>query len=150
MFDKIKIKHKRPLTSNWNNSAITPGTVFMEKLHCSIIEWSKTKKINIIYSSCNTPAEGEHKLLQYIRNNMKKGIDLNYVLYGLDADLIFLALSSINNKSSIYLLREANQINSKKSEDELNYVSIQIMKECIVRNVNEQYKNLYKEMIDFI
>ena len=36
---------------------------------------------------------------------------MNYVLYGLDADLIFLALSSYNISSPIYLLREANQIN---------------------------------------
>lgn len=147
LFNNIKLKHKRPITNFWNNSAITPGTKFMEKLHNKIIEWSKTRKEKIIYSSCNTPSEGEHKLLQFIRANILKNINMNYVLYGLDADLIFLALSSYNISSPIYLLREANQINNKKPEDELNYVSIKIMKECIVKNILEQYDIIMKDEI---
>ena len=51
LFNNIKLKHKRPITNFWNNSAITPGTKFMEKLHNKIIEWSKTRKEKIIYSS---------------------------------------------------------------------------------------------------
>ena len=43
----------------------------------------------VIISGVNVPGEGEHKLLQYIRNNKQI---YNYVIYGLDADLIFLAL----------------------------------------------------------
>ena len=147
LFNNIKLKHKRPLSNFWNNSAITPGTKFMEKLHNKIIEWGKTRKEKIIYSSCNTPSEGEHKLLQFIRANILKNINMNYVLYGLDADLIFLALSSYNISSPIYLLREANQINNKKPEDELNYVSIKIMKECIVKNILEQYDMIMKDEI---
>lgn len=135
-FDIIKKKYNIPINYFWNNSAITPGTIFMKKLHNKILEWSK--KYNIIYSSCYTPSEGEHKLLQFIRNN--KEIDKTYLIYGLDADLIFLALSTeLNN---IFLLREKNQINSKDNSTILNYVSIDIMKNCIF----ETYKyNLLKE-----
>ena len=39
----------------------------MKKLHDKILNWAV--KYNIIYSSCYTPSEGEHKLLQFIRNN---------------------------------------------------------------------------------
>ena len=66
LWDNIKEKHNKPVPKMWNNSAITPGTVFMEKLHYKILNWAKTKKIELIYSSCKTPSEGEHKLLQFI------------------------------------------------------------------------------------
>ena len=146
LYDKIRKKHNKPIPSFWNNSAITPGTVFMEKLHYKIIDWAKLQKVKIIYSSCNTPAEGEHKLLQFIRENQKEQKDFKYVLYGLDADLIFLALSTNSNK--IYLLREANQMDKNNPVDALNFVSIRIMKECIVETMNIQYQENLIEPID--
>jgi 5'-3' exoribonuclease 2 len=140
IFDIIKKKHNIPINYFWNNSAITPGTIFMKKLHNKILEWAK--KYNIIYSSCYTPSEGEHKLLQFIRNNNQN--DKTYVIYGLDADLIFLALSTDIDK--IFLLREQNQINSHDNSVILNYVSINIMKNCIL----ETFKyNLLKEDTTF-
>lgn len=138
LFDKIKKKNNKPISNSWNNSAITPGTVFMEKLHYAIINWSKNQKIQVIYSSCNTPSEGEHKLLQFIRKNQKENKNFSYVLYGLDADLIFLALST--NSDDIYLLREANQMNKNEPSDILNFVSIKTMKQCIVDTMYNQYK----------
>ena len=48
LWDKIKNKHSKPLSNNWNNSAITPGTQFMEKLHNKIMSWSKEQKLQII------------------------------------------------------------------------------------------------------
>jgi hypothetical protein len=146
LYDKIRKKHNKPIPTFWNNSAITPGTLFMEKLHHKIIEWSKTQKVQVIYSSCNTPAEGEHKLLQFIRENQKEQKDFKYVLYGLDADLIFLALST--NSDKIYLLREANQMNNNDSSEALNYVSIKIMKECIAETMQIQYQENLIEPID--
>jgi 5'-3' exonuclease len=142
LWDTIKKKHDRPLPNYWNNNAVTPGTVFMNNLHNYILEWSKNSlnksdfsPKKIIYSSCLTPAEGEHKLLQFIRNNQNHKIDLSYIIYGLDADLIFLALSTNSNK--IYLLREANEINRKESKDILNYVSIKIMRDCIYSTIKD-------------
>ena len=139
-FDIIKKKYNKPLNHIWNNSAITPGTIFMKKLHNKILEWAK--KYNIIYSSCYTPSEGEHKLLQFIRNNTE--INKTYLIYGLDADLIFLALST--NVDNIFLLREKNQIISQDKSTILNYVDINIMKNCIF----ETFKyNLLKEDNNF-
>jgi 5'-3' exonuclease len=135
MWDNIKKRFNRPIHNHWNNNAITPGTEFMVKLHTKIIEWTKTKNYTTIYSSCFTPAEGEHKLLQFIRMNQRGGNDYSYVVYGLDADLIFLALST--NSDKIYLLREANEINKNESHDVLNYVSIRIMRRCIVETITE-------------
>jgi len=133
MFDVIKKKHSKPLANSWNNNAITPGTEFMEKLHNIIIDWAKKQTFEVIYSSCFTPAEGEHKLLQFIRTNQIKNINMSYVIYGLDADLIFLALSTKSDK--IYLLREANEINKKESKEVLNHISIKIMRKSIYKTI---------------
>ena len=140
MWDNIKKKHSKSITTHWNNNAITPGTEFMEKLHNIIISWASKQTFEVIYSSCFTPAEGEHKLLQFIRNNQKDNIDMSYVIYGLDADLIFLALST--NSDKIYLLREANEINKKESKEVLNHISIKIMRKSIVNSI---HKYLSKE-----
>jgi 5'-3' exonuclease len=148
LWDKIRKKHEKPIPNAWNNSAITPGTLFMEKLHNKIISWSKEQKLQVIYSSCNTPSEGEHKLLQFIRTNQKENKKFSYVLYGLDADLIFLALSA--NYNDIYLLREANQMNKNDPDGLLNYVSIKIMKECINQTIEYYYDKKVVDFKDFI
>ena len=142
LFDNIKKKHGKELANYWNNSAITPGTVFMEKLKVQIIRYckkmSKAKNIKFIFSTSNTPSEGEHKLLQYIRNKQVEGTndDTKYAIYGLDADLIFLALST--NKKDIFLVREAVHLNEKGGSnfDLLNFVSIDIMKSCVYRKLS--------------
>lgn len=127
LYNNIRRKYNKPEPFFWNNSAITPGTSFMKELDIKIREWAKDfcKKNNleIIYSSCNTPGEGEHKLLQYIYKNKQ----YKYLMYGLDADLIFLTLAT--GLDNIFLLREANQINKK--EQGFNFVSIDIMKNAI-------------------
>ena len=136
--NNIRKKYKKEIPYFWNNSAITPGTPFMKKLHTRINEWAKkfgkTNKLDIIYSSCNVPSEGEHKLLQFIRNNQKQNINNTYVMYGLDADLIFLVLST--GIEDIFLLREAHQINKKDKTDDLNFVSIRKMRECIYDTIH--------------
>ena len=143
LFDNIKKKHNKEITTYWNNSAITPGTKFMKKLTNRIINYCKElkekKNIKIIFSTAETPAEGEHKLLQYIRNSNN---DYKYVIYGLDADLIFLSLSA--NKDNIYLMRESNEIN-KNNKEIFNLVEIDMLKKCIIEQINEI---MIKEKLD--
>ena len=145
LWNNIKKKHSKPIYSSWSNSAITPGTKFMEKLHKHILNWYTTIDKHIIYSSYLTPGEGEHKLLQFIRNNQNMNNNYSYLIYGLDADLIFLALST--NSDKIYLLREGNEINNNIPVDILNYVSIKIMKELIVKTINTYYFNKYSNVL---
>jgi 5'-3' exonuclease len=135
LFDKIKKKYNKKISYFWSNSAISPGTKFMEKLNKKIIAWCQTQNFKILYSSANVPGEGEHKLLQFIRENQTKNLNLSYTTYGLDADLIFLMLST--GLKNIYLLREASQFDNKLSDDQLNYVSIEIMKDCIYKSFKE-------------
>jgi len=148
IFDKIKQKHGIEIPYYWNNSAISPGTKFMEKLHNKIINWANDFNNNIIYSSSNVPGEGEHKLLDFIKQN--KDSDMSYVTYGLDADLIFLMLVTKSDK--IYLLREAQQFDSKAPKDQLNFVSLKIMRECIYKTFEEKTISIDKNRVinDFI
>lgn len=134
--------------SNWSNSVISPGTEFMERLHLALIKHYKnkskiTKKI-YTYSSYHTRGEGEHKILQDIKNKNNK----NSVVYGLDADLIFLTLAS--NVSELYLLRESSTFNNdkteKKEKPELTYVSVDSIKKIINY---EMLENISSETEDF-
>jgi 5'-3' exonuclease len=129
LYNNIRKKHGKEIPFFWTNSCITPGTKFMRQLNQIIIDWSKEfskkHKLEIIYSSCYTPSEGEHKLLQYIYKNKEK--NYKYMTYGLDADLIFLTLAT--GLEEIYLLRESNQINKKSSG--FSIVSLSIMRNAI-------------------
>ena len=138
LWNNIRKKHKKEIPNSWNNSAITPGTIFMDKLTKSILQWLKTKSTHIIFSSANTPSEGEHKLLQFIRNRQKKNIKNKYIIYGLDADLIFLALST--NANHMYLLREAVHLQKDKKDnfDELRLINIDVMKKCIEKTITDK------------
>ena len=135
LWNNIKKKYNKDIPNYWNNSAITPGTPFMKVLNGKILEWCKKQPFEIIYSSSNTPAEGEHKLLQFVRKNKKEGKKLSYSIYGLDADLIFLALAS--GVKDIFLLREAVHLNRNKPTDILNYVWIEKMRESIFTTVSD-------------
>jgi 5'-3' exonuclease len=149
LFDKIRKKHKKEIPYFWNNSAITPGTMFMKKLTEILLEWANTYKSNnieIIFSPSNVPGEGEHKLLQYIRDNKQ----FSYIVYGLDADLIFLTLAT--GLDNIYLMREGDNMDNKKTNI-MNYVSIKIMKECIInsiKEINEKKDNIFEIINDRI
>ena len=132
LWEMIKKKHGKEISSSWSNTAITPGTQFMYDLDLYIKKWSLNKK-NIIYSSYRDPGEGEHKLLQYIKDNDNNN---NYVLYGLDADLIFLSLLTPNK---VFLLRETVEFKQLKqdTQEKMTYVDINQMKIAI-----------YKTMVD--
>jgi 5'-3' exonuclease len=126
--NEIKIKYGMTINDSWSNTSITPGTEFMYELHKYLIEHYKKKdntKLKYIYSSYHTPGEGEHKILQHIKKNTK--VDDNIVIYGLDADLIFLAMAS--KRHNIYLLREQTlfksiQKSSNKMPSEINAPNI--------------------------
>jgi len=141
----IKKKHKKKIFTDWNNSVITPGTEFMELLHDEILKYTMSNdKIKIIYSSYHTPGEGEHKILEHIRLNMNDKI---YVIYGLDADLIFLALAS--KKNNLYLLRETQHFGELvKHNDGFHYVAMDELRICLNEKLTGNNEEIEIDLTD--
>jgi 5'-3' exonuclease len=90
----------------WDTNAITPGTLFMKKLHTGLADMIRHKGKTWILSDSNQPGEGEHKLLAEWRTGKYQG---HFAVYGLDADLIVLSLlgqEQCKLSNEIWLFRE--------------------------------------------
>lgn len=106
-----------PINTDIDTNMFTPGTQFMCALAEAIIQHVAKSEyfanIKVMFSDTLQPGEGEHKILQFIKSNDNKafytnpGINTNIIIYGLDGDLIMLALSL--HMKNVYLLRETSE-----------------------------------------
>lgn len=89
---------------NFKNNCITPGTEFMAELNKQlrffiqkkIQEDPEWQKFRVIFSGGDVPGEGEHKIMDFIREGCSQKIfseESKHCLYGADADLIMLAMT---------------------------------------------------------
>lgn len=95
----------------YNSTFITPGTNFMITLDEALTAWAdsvqrSTVKLykhvkKIVYSSHLDYGEGEHKIMQHMRQYPLKGTQ---VVYGNDSDLLLLALTL--NTPGLYVCKD--------------------------------------------
>ena len=98
----------------FDTNCISPGTEWMDFLSKYLDHFIRSQitsnrlweGVEVIFSNEKVAGEGEHKLIKFIRNH---GLQTeSYMLYGLDADLIMLTLSTQN------ILSEGNSMNPPK------------------------------------
>ena len=131
-------------TPKWNTNKITPGTEFMNNLSISLNEHfngkqNKYKVKNIIVSCSDETGEGEHKIMQYLRENDVFN-DIS-VIYGLDSDLIMLSIFHTIHCKNIYVFREAPAFISSSipknmlNDDAIYFMDIPYLKESILNEL---------------
>lgn len=108
-------KQGMDLQKMFNSDSISAGTEFMFDLSKAfddfIREKMKTdplwKNLKVVLTGVDVPGEGEHKIIEYIRNyknSTEYEPNTKHCIYGLDADLIMLSL--ITHEPNICILRE--------------------------------------------
>ncbi|XP_039532768.1 5'-3' exoribonuclease 1 isoform X2 [Pimephales promelas] len=127
--DKIKKALEKgevlPTEARFDSNCITPGTDFMARLqeqlkyfvHSKLSTDKSWKGVNVYLSGHETPGEGEHKIMEFIRSESSKpghNPNTRHCLYGLDADLIMLGLTS--HEPHFSLLREEVRFGGKKAQ----------------------------------
>ena len=88
--------------AKWDTAKITPGTEFMYAL--GVAARQQLENARTVVSPSSDPGEGEHKIVERIRN-----IDHSrqtVAIYGLDADLIMLCLLHDHLCGRLFLYRE--------------------------------------------
>jgi len=112
---QLLAKGEKPKDKPFDSNCITPGTEFMARLsnHLKffiqkrIQEDATWRNMKVVFSGHEVPGEGEHKIMEYIRHQKAQpeyDPNLCHCMYGLDADLIMLAL--VTHEPHFALLRE--------------------------------------------
>ncbi|XP_037279840.2 5'-3' exoribonuclease pacman isoform X2 [Rhipicephalus microplus] len=104
-----------PTEERFDSNCISPGTEFMARLQDQLQQFVAVKVssdplwrgVKVYLSGHQTPGEGEHKVMDFIRTERSQpgyDPDTRHCLYGLDADLIMLGMCS--HEPHFALLRE--------------------------------------------
>jgi 5'-3' exonuclease len=119
---QAKICHQRQKRYLYPSKAeITPGTDFMKALDFHIKEWILTLPVEkIIYSSSLVPGEGEHKIIDIIKNErLPPG---NHLIHSPDSDMIILA--SLTKIPNIYINRDKGYFSISAFQNFLSSLAI--------------------------
>ena len=107
----------------FHSNCITPGTEFFSECTAHLEHWiqwklstdPKWKNIKIVLSGPNVPGEGEHKIMEFMRQERVKpdyNPNLRHAIMGQDADLIMLGL--VTHEPNLCIFRERVIFDSHK------------------------------------
>jgi 5'-3' exonuclease len=153
-----KAIHKSSGPDPWNTTAITPGTIFMQKLNEKIETYyndcTKFGSSSLIVSTSKHAGEGEHKLFELIRECPEAHVDKNTIIYGLDADLIMLSINHLPIAPNIYLFRETPEfiksINVELEPNESYILDIPELAKTITLDMNNGNDLKVNRVYDYI
>lgn len=158
----------------FDSNSITPGTVFLFEVCGFLKNWIASKvgaegvwkQLEVIFSGCDTPGEGEHKIIHHIRqwrSGPNYTCNTRHCIYGSDADMMMLSLAT--HEPFFLVLREVleplhkqkNWKDKKKKDRDIvekevdavakpvgkqsgrrmQFVRIQILREYVLRDLLE-------------
>ena len=105
----------QPSADSFHSNSITPGTPFFDRCTLHLQHFIKQKlqkdprwaNLTVIFSGPDVPGEGEHKIMDFIRNQKQLesyNPNTRHCLFGQDGDLIMLGLAT--HEPHFSLLRE--------------------------------------------
>jgi len=148
---------------NWDLNNIILGSLFSKKLNSIFNEFiinsefvkalkEKNPDLKVIFSSNNEPGEGEHKIIDYIKEHRTK--DKKYI-YSPDADMILLTL--IEPDSDIFIIHDSLDVENTFNLIEISDIKRRfigfVFKNKLINPENMSYckeHNLYNYTQNFI
>jgi 5'-3' exonuclease len=152
---KLKIETNNGL--DWDTSSnISPGTEFMQKLSNELLNIIKKKgfsvhnhTMQVLLSDSNIPGEGEHKFLPFIRTMRTNANTENakIYLYGKDADLIVLGISTHKNNTHIIREVDLQSHDMKKMYETYEFVDVSIdnLKDAFYNDLTLQFQHQHHQ-----
>merc|ERR1719193_2030721 len=134
---------------HWDYNQITPGTEFMELVSKALTYYIKRKvstemeHVKMILSDSHCPGEGEHKIMSFIRHlrhDPKYDAKTRHVMYGADADLVFLALTL--HEPNFFIIRETPELLSTAKPNSFREQRMTVV------NIGAVRKNLQRKFED--
>lgn len=128
----------------WDSNKITPGTNFMNELSKSLKEYIKSlendfPERSFVLSDSLEAGEGEHKIMKILNSHDGELIG-KFLVYALDADLIFLSL--INKRVDDIILVRDNSFNDNLTDDDktLTFLNIKQLKTYIYEDIIDKFR----------
>lgn len=130
----------------WDSNKITPGTEFMSELSEKIEKFISTLEKSFpdrkfILSDASEPGEGEHKIMKILNSKDISFVAGKFLIYALDADLIFLSL--INRRVNDIILVRDNSFNCNldMNNQVMTFLNINNLKQYIYLDMMNKFKS---------
>ena len=122
---------------------LTSGTDFMTNLSNILQLHFVNKYSNLYFSGSDEIGEGEHKIFNIIREN--NYFEDTHVVYGLDSDLIMIALSNLYKFPNFLLYRES----PLSSSNSIYFLDLKMLSKIICENMGDSSIN-YDILRDYV